>query len=38
VEMGEMQLELRRMQLMINYWANLQGHNHSHPTNGVLQE
>lgn len=38
VEMGEMPLELRRMQMMANYWVNLQGHNDSHPTNGALQE
>lgn len=38
VELGELPLELRRMQLMTNYWANLQGHNNSHLTKGVLQE
>ncbi len=38
VELGEMLLDIRRMQLMANYWANLQGHNISHPTRGVLQE
>ncbi len=38
VEMGEMQLALRRRQLMTNYWANLQGHNDFHPTKEVLQE
>ncbi len=27
VEMGELPLELRRIQLMANYWAGLQGHN-----------
>ena len=36
--MGEMPLDLRRMQLMANYWNNLQGHNDSQPTKGVLQE
>ena len=36
VEMGDMPLELRRKQLMGNYWANLRGHSESHPTKGVL--
>lgn len=26
VEIGEMPLEMRRIQLSLNYWANLQGH------------
>ena len=38
VEMGEMPLELRRMQIIANYSANLQGHKDSHFTKGVLQE
>ena len=38
VEMGEMPLELRRQQLMVSYWANLQGHSQSHPTKSVLVE
>lgn len=38
VEMGEMPLDLRRIQLMANYWANLQGHKDSNPTKTVLQE
>ncbi|KAJ8007977.1 hypothetical protein DPEC_G00099940 [Dallia pectoralis] len=35
--MGEMPLEIRRWQLMINYWINLQGHGPSHPAKKVLQ-
>ena len=38
VELGEMPLELRRKQLMGNYWANLRGQSESHPTKGVLKE
>ena len=38
VEMGEMPMEMRRKQLRLNYWANLQGHGVSHPTKEVLQE
>ncbi len=38
VEMGELPLELRRIQLMANYWAGLQGHNDLHPTKAVLQD
>jgi len=37
VEIGEMPLNLRRKQLMANYWANLQGHNNAHPAKTVLQ-
>ncbi len=37
-EMRELLLELRRIQLMANYWAGLQGHNDSHPTKAVLQD
>lgn len=36
VEMGEMPLGLRRTQLMLNYWANLQGYGQDHPTQAVL--
>ncbi len=33
VEMGELPLHLRYKQLMMNYWANLKGHNEEkHPT------
>jgi len=32
VEMGELTLELRRIQLMANYWAGFHGQNDSHPT------
>ncbi len=32
VEMGEMSLEIRRVQLSVNYWVNLQGHSQEHPT------
>lgn len=38
VEMGEFPLELRRKQLMVNYWAGLQEHNNSHPTKVMLQD
>ena len=38
VELGEMPLELRRKQLMGNYWANLRGQSETHPTKGVLKE
>uniref|UniRef100_A0A8C2Q875 Reverse transcriptase n=1 Tax=Cyprinus carpio TaxID=7962 RepID=A0A8C2Q875_CYPCA len=38
VEIGECPLEIRRKQLMANYWAGLQGHNDSHPTKAMLQE
>lgn len=37
VLVGEMPLEIRRKQLMINYWANLQGHKDEHPTKVVLK-
>lgn len=36
VEMGEMGLQLRKMQLSTNYWINLQGHEQDHPTQYVL--
>jgi len=29
--MGEMPLELRRVQLSLNYWVNINGHNEDHP-------
>ena len=38
IEIGEMLLELRRMQMIANYWAYLQGCKDSNPTQGVLQE
>lgn len=38
VEIGEIPFELRRMQLLVNNRANLQGHTYSHLTKGVLQE
>lgn len=38
VEVGEMPLEIRRRQLIANYWVNLQGHNDLHPTKEVLME
>ena len=38
VSMGEMPLDLRRDQLMANYWVNLRGHGDSHPTKGVLRD
>jgi len=31
VEVGEMPLYLRRKQLLMNCWANLQGHSEQHP-------
>lgn len=34
--MGEMPLGLRRTQLVLNYWANLQGHGQDHPPQAVL--
>ena len=37
VELGEMPLHIRRKQLMMNYWTNLQGHSEDrHPTKKVL--
>ena len=30
--MGEMPLELRIIQLSLNYWVNLRAHNEDHPT------
>ncbi len=37
VEMGEMSLEMRRVQLSVNYWVNLQGHSQEHPTLDTLK-
>ncbi|XDV52299.1 hypothetical protein PO909_021042 [Leuciscus waleckii] len=37
VEMGEMPLHIRRKQLMMHYWINLQGHSGDrHPTTKIL--
>jgi len=36
VEVGEMPLSLRRLQLAMVYWVNLQGHKQDHPTKPVL--
>ena len=38
VATGEMPLELRRGQLMANYWLSLQGFGDSHPTRAVLMD
>uniref|UniRef100_A0A673MAK6 Uncharacterized LOC107721237 n=1 Tax=Sinocyclocheilus rhinocerous TaxID=307959 RepID=A0A673MAK6_9TELE len=38
VLLGEIPLEMRRKQLMINYWANLKGHKDDHPTKMVLMK
>lgn len=35
---GEMLLDIKRKQLMVNYWANLKGHKEQHPTKAVLQQ
>ncbi|XP_035984330.1 uncharacterized protein LOC118557933 [Fundulus heteroclitus] len=37
VEMGEMPLKVRRDQLSLNYWSNLQGQRKDHPTLEVLK-
>ncbi len=37
VEIGEMSLEMRRVQLSVNYWVNLQGHSQEHPTLDTLK-
>ena len=37
VEMGEMPLELRRVQLSLNYWINLRGHSQDHPAQSTLK-
>lgn len=36
VEMGEMPLELRRKQIIANYWVHLKSHSESHPSKQVL--
>lgn len=36
--MYEMLLILRREQLTDNYWANMQGHNRTHPIRKIMQE
>lgn len=36
--LGEMPLEIRRKQLIINYWANLKEHKEEHPTKVALQK
>lgn len=38
VQAGEMLLDIKRKQLMVNYWANLKGHKEQHPTKAVLQQ
>ena len=37
VEMGEMPLDMRRLQLSLVYWVNLQGHVTDHPTKCTLE-
>lgn len=37
VETGEMPLEIRRQQIALNYWANLQGQRQDHPTQEILK-
>lgn len=37
LQMGEMLLYIRRMPLIANYWANLQGHNDGHSTKRVIK-
>jgi len=37
VEMREMPLELRRIQLSLNYWVNINGHNADHPAQITLK-
>ncbi len=36
VEMGEMPLDLRELQLRLVYWANIKGHFSNHPVKNVL--
>lgn len=38
VEVGEMPLTLRRKQLRVNYWANLQSQKDTHRTKKILNE
>lgn len=35
---GEMLLELRRKQLMVNYWVDLKGQAEQHPAKQLLQK
>lgn len=37
VEMGEMPLDMRRLQISVTYWVNLQGHSQDHPTQNTLK-
>ncbi|XP_027861616.1 uncharacterized protein LOC114137195 [Xiphophorus couchianus] len=37
IEMGEMPLNLRRLQLKSNYWCNLKGHDGNHPCQDILK-
>ncbi|KAI2644871.1 putative RNA-directed DNA polymerase from transposon BS [Labeo rohita] len=37
VEMGELPVHLRRMQLLLTYWAGLIGQRDSHPIKGLLE-
>ncbi|XP_063075987.1 RNA-directed DNA polymerase from mobile element jockey [Engraulis encrasicolus] len=38
VEAGELPLSLRRQQLAMVYWTNLQGHKEDHPTKDILNQ
>lgn len=38
VQKGDMPLELRRKQLIVNYWVSLQGQANGHPTKQTLQD
>jgi hypothetical protein len=38
VDLGEMLLKLRKQQLAMTYWVNLQGHKVTHPPKMVLLE
>lgn len=37
VEMGEIPLKLRRVQLALSYWVNLRGHNDDNPTKDTMK-
>lgn len=37
MEAGEIPLNIRRRQLLVNYWINLKGHRDSHPTKRIPQ-
>ncbi len=37
VEMGEMPLRIRRVQLMLAYWINVKGQVESHPAKAILK-